>query len=86
MTGQRLAILVDFDDTAAQQNVVETLLKEFRGDGWQGFRDELRNGTLNLRYYQEKAFNEIESPLEEMSVSLVRLAWLRSGFKDYDNY
>ena len=41
MTGQRLAILVDFDDTAAQQNVAETLLKEFRGDGWQGFRDEL---------------------------------------------
>ena len=54
MTGQRLAILVDFDDTAAQQNVAETLLKEFRGDGWQGFRDELRNGTLNLGYYQEK--------------------------------
>ncbi len=33
-----------------------------------------------------KAFNEIESPLEEMSVSLVRLAWLRPGFKDYNNY
>lgn len=86
MTGQRLAILVDFDDTAAQQNVAETLLKEFGGDGWQGFRESFRNGTMNLRNYQEKAFNEIETPLEEMGAALAELAWMRPGFKDLNSY
>ena len=86
MTGQRLAILVDFDDTAAQQNVAETLLKEFGGDGWQGFRESFRNGTMNLRHYQEKAFNQIDTPLEQMRNALAKLAWLRPGFEELNNY
>ncbi len=86
MTEQRVALLVDFDDTAAEQNVAETLLKEFGGDGWQGFRESFRNGTMNLRHYQEKAFNEIESSLDEMGTVIAELAWLRSGFQELYTY
>jgi len=86
MTIQRVALLVDFDETAAQQNVAETLLKEFGGEGWQGFRESFRNGTMNLRHYQEQAFNEIDTPLEEMGQALVKLACLRPGFKKLYSY
>ena len=86
MTGNRLAILVDFDDTAAQQNVAETLLKTFGGSNWEGYREDFRNGSLNLRYYQEKAFNEIDETLEEMGEVIGELAWLRLGFKDFNDY
>ena len=86
MTTQRMALLVDFDETAAEQNVAETLLKEFGGDGWQGFRESFRNGTMNLRDYQEIAFNEIESSLDEMGNIISELAWLRSGFQELNKY
>ena len=86
MTAQRVALLVDFDETAAEQNVAETLLKEFGGNGWQGFRESFRNGTMNLRHYQEKAFNEIESSLDEMGIVIAELAWIRPGFQEMNNY
>mgnify|MGYP001498282475 CR=1 FL=1 len=83
MTDNRLAILVDFDDTAAQQNVAETLLKTFGGNNWEGYREDFRNGSMNLRYYQEKAFNEIDATLEEMGEAIGGLAWMRPGFVDF---
>jgi 2-hydroxy-3-keto-5-methylthiopentenyl-1-phosphate phosphatase len=86
MTGERVALLVDFDDTAAEQNVAETLLKEFGGDGWQGFRESFRNGTMNLRHYQEKAFNQVDATLEEMGTTIAKLAWLRPGLKELNTY
>ena len=86
MTIQRVALLVDFDETAAQQNVAETLLKKFGGEGWQGFRESFRNGTMNLRHYQEQAFNEIDTPLGEMGQALAKLACLRPGFKTLYSY
>ena len=86
MSDQRLAILVDFDDTAAEQNVAETLLKKFGGSHWERYREDFRNGSLNLRYYQEKAFNEIDATLEEMGDAIGELAWLRSGFQEFNYY
>jgi len=86
MTNNQLAILVDFDDTAAQQNVAETLLRTFGGSNWEGYREDFRNGTMNLRYYQEKAFNEIDVTLEEMGEAIGGLAWLRPGFVDFNSY
>ena len=86
MSDQLLAILVDFDDTAAEQNVAETLLKKFGGSHWERYREKFRNGSLNLRYYQEKAFNEIDATLEEMGDAIGELAWLRSGFQEFNDY
>ena len=86
MTSNRLAVLVDFDDTAAQQNVAETLLKTFGGSNWERYREDFRNGSMNLRCYQEKAFNEIDATLEEMSEAIGGLAWLRPGFEDFNSY
>ena len=70
MTNDLLAILVDFDDTAAQQNVAETLLKAFGGSNWKGYREDFRNGSMNLRHYQEKAFNEL-SKLTKILIELI---------------
>ena len=86
MTNDRLAILVDFDDTAAQQNVAETLLKAFGGSNWKGYREDFRNGSMNLRHYQEKAFNEIDATIEEMGEAICGLAWMRPGFVDFNSY
>ena len=44
MSNQLLAILVDFDDTAAEQNVAETLLKKFGGSHWERYREDFEMG------------------------------------------
>ena len=86
MSDNGIAILVDFDDTAAKQNVAETLLKKFGGSHWEEYRDDFQNGSLNLRHYQEKAFNEIDATLEEMGEAIGELAWLRPGFRELNYY
>ena len=50
------AVLTDFDDTAAAQNVAELLLHEFAHPSWTDVRERFRAGELTLKDYQEEAF------------------------------
>ena len=50
------AVLTDFDDTAAAQNVAELLLHEFGDPSWTDVRERFRAGELSLKEYQEIAF------------------------------
>ena len=61
MSAPQVVVLVDFDGTAAAQNVAETLLERFgsedvfEGDAWKSHREAFRKGEITLREYQERA-------------------------------
>ena len=79
MSGSRLAILVDFDDTAAAQNAAEAMLDRFADGEWTGLRERFRQGALTLREYQECAFNSVRATLGEMEATAADLVALRPG-------
>ena len=54
-----LAVLCDFDDTIALQNVAQLLLDRFGQGKWQELRQQLRNGEINFRQYQERSFDAV---------------------------
>lgn len=53
------AVLTDFDDTAAAQNVAEMLLQRFGDTTWPDVRAQFRSGALTLKEYQEITFRNI---------------------------
>ncbi len=74
------AILTDFDDTAAAQNVAEMLLLQFGDDTWQDVRARFRTGELSLKDYQEITFRNIQADRETMRSYVKENARLRSHF------
>ena len=51
------AIICDFDDTTAVENVAQLLLEHFSEDSsWQQLRQQAREKTITLKEYQERAF------------------------------
>ena len=78
-------MLVDFDGTAAKQNVAEMLLRRFGGSAWKNFRTDFRRGVLTLKQYQEQAFGEIKAKPDEMTSFLDSEVVLRRGFLELVN-
>jgi 2-hydroxy-3-keto-5-methylthiopentenyl-1-phosphate phosphatase len=75
-------VLSDFDDTAAEQNVAEMLLKRFGDPTWQQVRDRFRAGQLTLKEYQEITFRNIQADRTTMQSYVKQHANLRPHFKD----
>ena len=82
MQSEKLALLVDFDETAVEENVAELLLERFCQGEWQALRNRFREGDLSLREYQELAFRQVAASPEEMQSVVAEQAHLRSGFLD----
>ncbi len=80
------AILTDFDDTAAVQNVAEMLLHKFGDDSWQDVRARFRAGELTLKDYQEITFNNIKADRETMWAYVQDNANLRPHFAELWEY
>ena len=80
------AVLLDFDDTAAEQNVAELLLTRFGDPTWQEVRKRFRAGELNLREYQEITFRNIQADLATMQDHVRNNANLRPYFKELRAY
>ena len=81
-----LAFLVDFDETAAEQNVAELLLQRF-GDGqWEELRKRFRQGLISLQEYQETAFRRVNASPQEMARYAAEHANLRRGFVELFHY
>ena len=76
------AVLLDFDDTAADQNVAELLLKRFGDATWQDVRERLRTKELTLNEYQEITFRNIQADLPTMQSYVKQNAKLRPFFSD----
>lgn len=80
------AVLVDFDDTAAVQNVANLLLERFGDPSWQSVRERFRNGELTLNEYQEITFRNILADRAMMQDYVKEHANLRPYFHDLWRY
>jgi 2-hydroxy-3-keto-5-methylthiopentenyl-1-phosphate phosphatase len=60
------AVLTDFDDTAAAQNVAELLLHQFGHPSWTDVRERFRAGELSLKDYQEATFLRMQADKDAM--------------------
>ena len=74
------AVLTDFDDTAAVQNVAEMLLDRFGGPDWKDVRQRFRDGHINLKEYQEITFRNVRADRATMQSYVKEHANLRPFF------
>ena len=83
----RAAVICDFDDTTAVENVAQMLLEHFSEDGtWQELRDQSQQGLISLKEYQERAFNNIKAGRDAMKAQVKAKATLRPYFKPLWQY
>ena len=81
------AVLCDFDDTTAVENVAQLLLQHFSPDGtWERLRNQAREKSISLREYQERAFRGTGASREEMKAVVKAKATLRPYFKELWQY
>ena len=76
------AVLTDFDDTAAAQNVAEMLLNQFGDPGWKDVRQRFRDGRIGLKEYQEITFRNIRADRATMQSYVKDHASLRPFFRE----
>lgn len=74
------AVLCDFDDTAAYQNVAELLLDRFGAPGWHDIRQRFRDGELTFKDYQEMTFRTVQVGRTTMQSYVKENARLRPYF------
>ena len=81
------AVLCDFDDTTAVENVAQLLIEHFSDDGiLEQLRQQFREGSLTLKEYQERAFTGIRAGREAMQEIVRARATLRPHFKELWQY
>ena len=76
------AVLTDFDDTAAFQNVAELLLNRFADPSWHDVRSSYRAGELTFKEYQEVTFRSVQAGRATMQAYVKNNAKLRPYFGD----
>lgn len=76
------AVLTDFDDTAAAQNVAELLLHRFGHPSWTEVRDRFRAGELTLKEYQEITFLRMGAKKDAMQAYVRENACFRPYFDE----
>jgi len=76
------AVLTDFDDTAAFQNVAELLLNQFADPSWHDVRKSFRAGKLTFKEYQEITFRTVQADRATMQDYVKQHAKLRPYFGD----
>ncbi len=80
------AVLTDFDDTAAVENVAELLLNRFGDPSWHEVRQRFRESELTLKEYQEIVFHNILADRSIMQRYVKQNAHLRPHFGDLWRY
>lgn len=80
------AVLTDFDDTAAEQNVAELLLHRFGDPTWTDIRARFREGEFTLIEYQEIVFRNILADRATMQDYVKNNANLRPYFRELWDY
>ena len=83
ISGTRTFLVVcDFDDSAAECNVAQLLLAEFAGPAATAVQRAYRDGKLAFRDYQEKMFNTVAAPVEDLMAYAREHVTLRPGLHD----
>ena len=80
------AVLTDFDDTAAAQNVAELLLHQFGHPTWTKVRERFRAGELSLKDYQEAAFLRMQADKDAMQSYVRAHANFRPHFAELSEF
>ena len=81
------AVLCDFDDTTAVENVAQLLLEHFCENGTRHhLRRQLQERTISLKDYQERAFSSTPASKEAMKAVVQAKATLRPHFKELWGY
>ena len=86
ISSSRPAVLTDFDDTAAVQNVAEMLLTKFGDPTWHDVRQRFRDKELTLNEYHEITFRNIQADRATMQEYVKQNASLRPYFKEMWHY
>lgn len=81
-----IAVLCDFDDTAAQQNVAQLLLERFCPLDIQSYRERFRSGEITLKQYQEELFAAVRQSRDTLMGHARENARLREGFVEMARY
>ena len=81
-----IAILCDFDETAAQQNVAHIVLNRFGESEWRALQQQFHEGTLRAREYFERPFDGVTASRDEMQRYVREHGSLRAGFVDLAHY
>ena len=80
------AVLTDFDDTAAAQNVAELLLHRFGDPTWTDVRERFRQGELSLKEYQEITFRQMRADKATMQDYVRQHANFRENFAELADF
>ena len=81
------AVLCDFDDTTAVENVAQLLLAYFSQDStWKELQHQSRENLIGLKEYQERAFGATRASREDMQALVKARATLRPHFKELWSY
>ena len=81
-----IAVLCDFDETAAQENIAHLVLDRF-GDGqWRALQQQFQDGTIRAKDYFEWPFTNINASREEMRSHVRAMGHLRHGFVELAHY
>ena len=87
VSAPRPAVICDFDDTTAVENIAQMLLEHLSEDAtWQELRNRSQQGLLSLKEYQEQAFNNVKASREAMKSLVKAKATLRPHFKPMWQY
>ena len=82
----KIAVLCDFDDTIAQQNVAHLILERFGDGSWKDVQRRYRDGRATAEEYFEKPFVRLNATRDEMQAHVRVAGHLRSGFLDLAKY
>ena len=81
--GHRPAVICDFDETTAVENVAHLILSQSPGaTSWQDLRTQSQSNDISFREYQEESFRKAGMGLEQMQDLVRQNATLRSHFKE----
>lgn len=77
-----MLVILDFDDTAAVENVARLLLDRFGDGAFSQIQAQYSQGKLPFRDYQENAFRSLPVDIPTLSAYAADTAHLRPGFKE----
>jgi 2,3-diketo-5-methylthio-1-phosphopentane phosphatase len=79
---QSMLVIIDFDDTAAVQNVARLLLDRFGDGACAEIQSRYTAGRLKFRDYQEMAFRSLQVDVRRLREYAAESATLRPGFRE----
>ncbi|MBI4339109.1 MAG: hypothetical protein HY680_04055, partial [Chloroflexi bacterium] len=81
-----IAVLCDFDETAAVENVAHLVLDRFAREEWRSLIKQFHEGTVIPKQYFERPFQSVHESRETLKAHVRQAAHLRDGFGEMARY